>query len=144
MFSLRQGFTDDERARLAAMLDRIYEQFVQKVAEGRGMTTDAVDAVARGRIWSGVDAAENGLVDRLGGLREAGEIAREKAGLRRDAPIRPAVHIPPLARLGRPKSSDDPRAAFVNRTDWGDLASLAAAIGLPAAGPLRMPTIRLR
>lgn len=143
MFSLREGFTDDERARLAAMLDRVYADFVQKVADGRAMTYDAVHEVARGRIWSGADAATNGLVDTLGGLRDAADIARKRAGLRGDAPVRPAVHITPLARLGRPKSSEDPRALATTASGWGDLAGLATALGLPGAGPLVMPSIRL-
>lgn len=143
MYSLRKGFTDDERERLSAMLDRVYAEFVQKVADGRKMTFDAVHEVARGRIWSGVDAAGNGLVDTLGGLRDAADIARKKAGLRSDARVRPAVHIPPLDRLGRPKSSDDPRAASSSALAWGDLAGLAAGLGLPGAGPLMMPAIRL-
>ncbi|MEO9138803.1 MAG: signal peptide peptidase SppA [Jatrophihabitans sp.] len=145
MFSLRRGFTDDERTRLAAMLDRIYADFVQKVADGRSMTYDAVHEVARGRVWSGSDAAGNGLVDVLGGLRDAAGIAREKAGLPTDAPVRAALHIPPLAKLGRAKSSEDPRAlaATMSLGGWGDLAALAESVGLPGGGPLRMPSLRL-
>ncbi len=142
MFSLRRGFSDDERARLGAMLDRVYREFVQKVADGRKMTYDDVHAVARGRIWSGADAVGNGLVDLLGGLRDAADLARQRAGLRADAPIRPAVHVAPVDRLRRPRSSDDPRAAAA-ASGWGDLATLAAALGLPVGGPLRMPSIRL-
>jgi protease-4 len=142
MYSVRRGFTDDERDRLAAMLDRIYHDFVTKVADGRGMTYDAVHEVARGRIWSGADAKANGLVDELGGLRDAAALARERAKLPASAPLRPALHVPPLARLKRPTSSDDPRAAAA-MSAWGDLAGLAAALGLPAGGPLRMPDLRL-
>jgi protease IV len=142
MFSPRRGFTDAERDRLAAMLDRIYADFVQKVADGRGLTYDAVHEVARGRIWTGADAAENGLVDVLGGLRAAAAIARERGKLPADAPVRPALHVPPLARLKRPTSSEDPRAA-AGVSAWGDLRALAAALGLPAGGPLRMPDLRL-
>ena len=144
MYSLRQGFTDDQRERLSAMLDRVYRDFVQKVAAGRGLDDDAVHAVARGRIWSGADAVGNGLVDRLGSLRDAAQVARERAGLPTDAPVRPAISIPPLARLGRPKSSDDPRAVAATVGAWGDLAALAAELRLPAGGPLRMPTLRVR
>jgi len=143
MYSLRRGFTDDERTRLSAMLDRVYGEFVQKVADGRAMSYDAVHAIARGRIWSGADAAGNGLVDELGGLRDAADVARQRAGLPSDAPVRPAVHIAPLERLRRPRSSDDPRAAAAS-TGWGDLTGLALALGLPTAGPLRMPEISLR
>jgi protease-4 len=143
MYSLRRGFTDDERTRLGAMLDRVYGEFVQKVADGRGMTYDDVHAIARGRIWSGADAVNNGLVDQLGGIRDAAALARQRAGLPADAPVRPAVHVPPLERLKRPRSSDDPRAAAAT-SGWGDLTALAATLGLPAMGPLRMPDIVLR
>ncbi|WP_375490112.1 signal peptide peptidase SppA [uncultured Jatrophihabitans sp.] len=143
MFSLREGFSDDERARLGAMLDRVYDDFVAKVAQGRGMSVEAVDAVARGRIWSGADAARNGLVDELGGLRAATALARSRAGLKPDAPLRPALHVAPLDRLRRPISSEDPRAASVT-SGWGDLRGLAQALGLSPAGPLAMPEFRLR
>jgi protease IV len=56
--------------------------------------------------------------------------------------VRPAVHIAPIERLRRPRSSDDPRAAAAV-TGWGDLTALAVSLGLPAAGPLRMPSIKL-
>jgi len=143
MFSARARFSESEHARLAAMLDRIYTEFVQKVADGRNMTYDAVHQIARGRIWSGADAAGNGLVDVLGGFRDAVDIARQRAGLRPDAPLRPAISIPPVARLGRAKSSEDPRAYAATGADWGDLGALATALGLPSAGPLRMPDLRL-
>jgi hypothetical protein len=52
------------------------------------------------------------------------------------------VHVPPLARLKRPASSEDPRAG-ASTSAWGELAGLAAALRLPAAGPLAMPALRL-
>jgi protease IV len=144
MFSLRVGFSDEERDRLEALLDHVYEQFIAAVAEGRRMPVAAVEQVARGRVWTGADAAANGLVDVLGGFRDAARITRERAGLPDWAPVRPAVHVPPVARLRRPRSSQDPRAAFTRALDWGDLAGVAAAVGLPAGGALLMPGIRLR
>jgi protease-4 len=107
------------------------------------MTVEAVDAIARGRVWTGADALGRGLVDELGGVRRAAAIAREKAGLPADAPVRPAVHVPPLERLRKPRSSDDPRTAASIRA-WGDLAGLAEALHLPSAGPLMMPGLRLQ
>ena len=89
MFSPRHRFTDDERERLSAMLDRIYREFVQKVADGRDMSYDDVHQVARGRIWSGADAVGNGLVDRLGGAarrRGRGPLAGRAEGRRAGAP----------------------------------------------------------
>jgi hypothetical protein len=52
------------------------------------------------------------------------------------------VHVTPIERLRRPRSSDDPRAAAMVSA-WGDLSTLAAAFGLPSGGPLRMPSITL-
>lgn len=143
MYSARQRFTDAELARLDALLDRIYADFVQKVADGRRMTYDAVHEIARGRVWTGADASSNGLVDVLGGRRDAADLARQRAGLRSDAPVRPAIHVPPVARLGRARNSDDPRAIAAHASEWGELRTLVEALGLPAAWALRMPPVRL-
>jgi protease-4 len=142
MFSSRRAFAEDERERLAAAVDAIYDDFVGKVAAGRKRPVADIEAVARGRVWSGRDALENGLVDTLGGLRDAVQIARERAGLPADAPVTRALRVPPLARLGRPRTSEDPRA--VAATVWPRLAEVAAALDLPAGLELRMPPVRLR
>jgi protease-4 len=79
--SLYRPFTDEERAALADVMRSYYRVFLERVAEGRGMSVAQVDAVARGRVHSG-DAARNlGLVDRLGGLGSALARARERASL---------------------------------------------------------------
>jgi protease-4 len=145
MYSAHAAFSDSERARLEAFLDAAYDDFTAKVAQGRGMTREAVHEVARGRVWTGADARTNGLVDELGGLRDALRIARERAGLSDDAPLRPAVSIPPIARLKPAKSSDDPRAAAaasVATSGWGDLADIAVALGFSSLGPLVMDGVR--
>lgn len=143
MFSAQVGFTEDERGLLSSWLDDVYDDFVTKVAEGRGMPRDDVHQIAKGRVWTGADAARNGLVDVLGGLRDATAIARERASLADTAPLRKAVRVPLIARLRPPRSSEDPRGASVAVTDWGDLGSIAASLGMPAAGPLLMPGVRL-
>jgi protease-4 len=74
--------------RIQAGLDRIYEDFTQKVAAGRGLPLERVQEIARGRIWSGEDAKRLGLVDELGGLDVALRLAKEAAGLDADAPVR--------------------------------------------------------
>src|SRR5664279_576125 len=142
MFSSRRGFTDDERERLAATIDAIYEDFVAKVAQGRRRPVAEIEGIARGRVWTGSDALEHGLVDQLGGLRDAVRIARSRAGLPPDAPVRHALHVAPLARLGRAKNTEDPRA--VASTMFPGLSELAAALGLPATAALRMPSITVR
>lgn len=141
MYSARRGFSDDERQRLAATLDAVYDDFVAKVAQGRDRPVDAIEAIARGRVWTGSDALRLGLVDELGGLHDAVRIARRRAGLPDDAALRPAVHLSPLARLGRPKNTEDPRA--VMSATIPALADVAAALGLPASVALRMPPITI-
>lgn len=85
MFGLHRPFTDEEGQRMQDIVDSYYEQFLDRVAEGRGMTRNEVNEIAQGRIWSGIDAKKIGLVDVLGGLESAIDIAREKAGLEEDA-----------------------------------------------------------
>ncbi len=146
MYSTHQGFSDAERERLDAWLDRIYADFTGKVAAGRGMSVDAVHEVAKGRVWTGADAVGLGLVDELGGFRDALAIARKRADLPADAPLRPAVSVPTLAKLRQPTSSDDPRAAAgvsLWTDGWGSFSALAGAESWPALGPLTMPGLRL-
>lgn len=76
--------TPEEIAVLQRMVDWIYEEFVTKVAESRNLTKEQVEAIAQGRVWSGIDAEKNGLVDELGGLDAAIAFAAEKAGLGRN------------------------------------------------------------
>lgn len=71
-----------------AWLERGYNRFIGLVAEGRNMSLEQVDAVARGRVWSGEDALAQGLVDELGGLSTAIEKARILAEIEADSEIR--------------------------------------------------------
>ena len=70
-----------QMAAMNASITDIYEDFVGLVADGRGMTYEEVDAIARGRVWTGQDALEIGLVDELGDLQDAIDAAAEMAGL---------------------------------------------------------------
>jgi protease-4 len=83
--SLLQPWDDATRARLLATMTGIYELFLARVAEGRGISTERVSASAEGRIFSGTEAKTRGLVDELGGLAEAVARARKMAGLSDDA-----------------------------------------------------------
>jgi protease-4 len=85
--SYYRGFTEDERKELGVKVKQFYDLFVARVADGRHMTAAEVDAVARGKVWTGAQAKERGLVDRLGGLREALREARALAHLPADAPV---------------------------------------------------------
>jgi protease-4 len=148
MFSPRVGFDEEQWRRLSEWLDRVYDDFVGKVAAARGISRDRAHELARGRVWTGADACERGLVDELGGVRRAAELARARAGLRADAELRRWPQLRPADRLSPPKSSEDPAAAGVRAVDWwsgwGALAEVAAGLGLPPDGPLTLPPLRLR
>jgi protease-4 len=142
MFSSRRGFGEDERSRFATTIDAVYDDFVGKVAAGRRRPVGEIEPIARGRVWTGMDALERGLVDELGGLRDAVRIARERAGLPKDAPVIRPLRVPFFARFGQPRNSEDPRAWTGVR--WPGLSDLSAALGLPAEAALRLPPISIR
>jgi protease-4 len=85
--SVFRAFTDEERAGLVGKLRMWYRQFLSRVSEGRHLSLEQVDALARGRVYSGDAARELGLVYQLGGFGSALARARELAGLTPDAPV---------------------------------------------------------
>jgi protease-4 len=102
-------YSDDERKMLDVKIRQFYDVFLDRVARGRHMTKAQVDAVGQGRVWTGQEAIEHRLIDKLGGLREALAEGRAAAGLPDDAPL---MVVPPpesslldkvldLAGLGR-------------------------------------------
>lgn len=126
MFSRNHRFSEAQWERNKAFLDRVYDDFVDGVAEGRGMTPEEVHEVARGRVWTGADAVERGLVDELGGYHEAQAVIRRLLGLAPDAPLR---------LRARPKRSL-PERLGLRSGDLDDLVRVADAVGsgLRAAG----------
>ncbi|ORW02553.1 signal peptide peptidase SppA [Mycobacterium kyorinense] len=111
-WSINAPFTPEQHAKVEAEADLFYADFVQRVAEARHLSTEAVHEVARGRIWSGADAFERGLVDELGGLRTAVRRAKVLAGLDADADVR-LVGYPGSSvwEFLRPRPSSQPAAA---------------------------------
>jgi protease IV len=91
MFSATSEFSPFARSRLEASLDATYQGFKDHVAAGRHMTPDAVEAVAKGRVWSGEEAKARGLVDALGGYDVALRLAREAAHIPADESIQLTV-----------------------------------------------------
>jgi protease-4 len=78
---------DPTRARVLASMKSIYDLFVHRVAEGRGTTVEAVGPSAEGRIFGGVEAKERGLVDQIGGVSDAIDLALSLASLPKDTPV---------------------------------------------------------
>jgi protease-4 len=85
--SFFRPFSDDERRALQIKVGQTYDTFLDRVSKGRHMSKEDVDKVGQGRVWTGQEALDHHLVDRLGGLREALEEARRLGNLAYDAPI---------------------------------------------------------
>lgn len=81
--SVYRDMSQEEKAFIQNGVEDIYATFIEHVAEGRGLNIAKVDSIGQGRLWSGANALEIGLVDVIGGLDKAIEIAAEKAGLSR-------------------------------------------------------------
>ena len=81
MGDMTRPFNDAERAALQKYINNGYKLFVQRCADGRGMSVEAIEKIAEGRVWTGATAKELGLVDELGGLDKAIEIAAQKSGI---------------------------------------------------------------
>ncbi len=81
MGSINRPFNADEKAIMQKYINNGYELFVKRCADGRGMTVEAIKKIAEGRVWTGAKAKELGLVDELGGLDRALEIAAQKADI---------------------------------------------------------------
>jgi protease-4 len=92
--SVTRGFRPDEREKLRAHLRFFYDKlFLPRVAEGRRLSVDQVHEVARGRVWTGRQGKERGLIDELGDLEAAIQLAREKAGIPREQKVRVVTYV---------------------------------------------------
>lgn len=130
-WSSNAPFTDEQHAHIEAETDLFYADFIARVAEGRKLSVEQVDTVARGRIWTGADALERGLVDELGGLRTAITRAKVLAGLDPETKVR-VLNYPGSSWLDmlRPKPSSQPAAASLPQAVGNLLGqSVVGAIG---------------
>ena len=85
MFRETEKFTDEERAKFEEWIQgTYYEDFIPKVAKGRNKDAEYVDSVAQGRVWTGAQGKDRGLVDEFGGLDRAVEVAKELARIPKD------------------------------------------------------------
>jgi protease-4 len=93
LFSAQQNFTPAQREYIEKSLQETYAEFTKGVAEGRKMSVDAVDKIGKGRVWSGSQAKDLGLVDELGGVDRAIEVAKQLAHIPASDSIR-IVRLP--------------------------------------------------
>ena len=92
--STARRYNPDEVKKLEAELQAFYDQFVEKVAESRHSTPDNIDKLAQGRVWTGRQGRQNGLVDELGGLDRAVAVAKERAKIAADSEVEIVVYPP--------------------------------------------------
>jgi protease-4 len=143
-------FSPEQWQKLQDFLDRVYDDFTTKVAQGRQMEKEKVLSIAKGRIWTGEDAKELGLVDELGGFDVALRLAREQAGIEPDAAItlkvfpRPKQIFEQFLQRGPDNSEPSAEAIIANQLlkEIRPLYKMAAQIGLiEEKGMLRMPEL---
>jgi protease-4 len=125
-FSDAARFTDAQRTLLQAQLDRFYDRFVNLVADGREMDAAAVHAVAEGRVWTGAQALDRGLVDGLGGLHRALDS------------VRSLLDLEPGARLAL--RTDERHPGFLERLIRRTMNGAVDA-GTPVAAPWFSPLV---
>lgn len=104
MTSVDRPLTEEEKTIIQAEVDRVYNTFTGKVAQGRHMDVSAVDSIGQGRVWTGSQALEHGLVDGIGNLDRAIQAAAAKAGLKDYRTVDyPALKDPFVSLLGTSK-----------------------------------------
>lgn len=112
VLSTNRKLTPEELALIQSEVDQIYTQFKKRVADGRGLTTEQVQRIARGRVWTGADALKIGLVDKLGGFNDALAFAIKEAKVK-----------DPKVRY-YPKVKEDPFEAILEQLSKEDRESL--------------------
>lgn len=98
LFDPSKSWSAEERQQVQRLMETLYQAFIRKVAEGRGLSVDEVDRLGRGRVWTGAQAKAHGLVDELGGLNTALRLAKEAAGIPAEGSVR-LVFYPEPKRL---------------------------------------------
>ncbi len=148
ILTLSRPKTPAELAKFQEMVDWIYAEFVNKVAEGRDLRPEEVEKIASGRVWTGIDALEVGLVDQIGGLDNAINEAAALAGLGENWRL---VEMPEESeknkffrmimeggRKRKPLSSHDPLSGIMRlmREEWNALSAFNDPQGIYARLPL--------
>ncbi|MGI8576958.1 MAG: signal peptide peptidase SppA [Nocardioidaceae bacterium] len=149
MFSTQRPFDDDEWRRMEGWLDRVYADFTGKAAQDRSMPVAELESVAKGRVWTGSDARDRGLVDELGGLEDAIGLACERARFKRSAVDVKALPKQRLVERVRPADNSESPAAATGVWLSSKLGSvltsgfepMLATFGLAPYGVLTMPVL---
>ena len=127
-------FSPEQREKVGQYMDGFYKGFITKVADGRHSTPDRIDAVAQGRVWTGAQAKDRGLVDALGGLDTAVSIAKERAHIPADEEVELVVYsarrsfFEAITELGRSSSALGAWGTLMNAAQRQAAASLLAPV----------------
>jgi protease-4 len=124
LFEPNRSLTEVERKTMQAWVDDFYKSFVERVSEARNLSFEQVDKIARGRVWTGAQALENHLIDKLGSLQDAIAEARLRAGLAADAPL----------------EVEDESTATLSLTE---LAGVATSVSMPTAFSRTLKAVHL-
>ena len=126
LYAEDSAWTDDQRAQVEASVRHYYDAFKQRVADGRGLDIDTLDSICNGRVWTGRQALDHGLVDELGDFQTALDLACAAAELSADDRVRVRTISAPRNRiLPEPASPAD---ALLGETITDQLQGLAAAL----------------
>ncbi len=112
LLTLTRPMTEYERQLMQQSIEKTYDQFISHVAEGRNMTKEQVDEIGEGRVWSGEDAKEIGLVDEFGGLQRAVELAAEIEGLENYRTVALPAQLDPFQQMFK-TGTDNVRVWFL-------------------------------
>ncbi|MCB1538758.1 MAG: signal peptide peptidase SppA [Rhodospirillales bacterium] len=142
MWSMNQPYTDAQRQAVSRMLDDVYDSFIDRVARGRHFAPEVVESMAQGRVWTGRQAKERGLVDELGGLHQALEDVAKKIGVGdagaldiRVMPDQPGPFDSLMGFIGRSAQAFEPIRKFIG----------AMVVDRhPALGLVRAPVLDIR
>ncbi len=139
--TITRPLTAEEMSILQTGVDTIYLKFKRRVAEGRGMDIAYVDSIGQGRIWTGIQAQKIGLVDVLGGMDLALEIAQNKAGLKEYRTVEYPKQKDPLAKLFS-EGEEDVQARFMKH-QLGDFYPMYVKLqqmkNIPSGVQMRVP-----
>jgi protease-4 len=153
IYSPIRQFSPEERARVQQLMQATYDTFVEKAASGRNTTPEKIDQIAQGRVWTGKQAKQLGLVDELGGLERALALAKQRANIPQDAGVELVVYPPKRSiyevladPFGRSADSSGALAAFLGLSDQRMVNTLTAPLRVFRRGePLAlMPNVFVR
>jgi protease-4 len=136
LFSPVKPFTPDEKKKVGELMQATYDGFVEKAAAGRNTTPEKIDAIAQGRVWTGRQAKELGLVDELGGLDRALAIAKERAKIAASSEVELVVYPPKKSFL---EVVADPLGREGNAARFSTLSELLGAENAQALETITAP-----